>query len=112
MKNRDAQHCTVFPDPDRHQAFILPEELRTKGLRLPRLTLFLMKKLYEASSYRRPMTVREYILYQGTFFRESAYFICPRCDVTMEREYQTYCDRCGQCLGWSRIHQVKRRRIP
>ena len=23
------------------------------------------------------------------------------CGRTMEREYQPYCDRCGQCLDWS-----------
>ena len=28
------------------------------------------------------------------------YPICPACRVTLEREYQRYCDRCGQCLNW------------
>jgi hypothetical protein len=26
--------------------------------------------------------------------------VCPRCGITLEREYQHYCDRCGQCLDW------------
>ncbi len=26
--------------------------------------------------------------------------ICPSCKKTMEREYQAYCDRCGQFLSW------------
>ena len=26
--------------------------------------------------------------------------VCPACRVTIEREYQSYCDRCGQRLGW------------
>lgn len=26
---------------------------------------------------------------------------CPRCRTTMEREYQLFCDRCGQRLNWS-----------
>lgn len=26
--------------------------------------------------------------------------ICPSCGITLEREYQQYCDRCGQCLSW------------
>ncbi len=30
----------------------------------------------------------------------TGYPVCPRCGITMEREYQTYCDRCGQCLDW------------
>ena len=25
---------------------------------------------------------------------------CPRCGSTMEREYQRFCDRCGQRLSW------------
>lgn len=28
------------------------------------------------------------------------YPVCPRCDVSLEREYQAYCDRCGQALSW------------
>ena len=28
------------------------------------------------------------------------HYICPRCGITMEREFMSYCDRCGQCLGW------------
>lgn len=27
--------------------------------------------------------------------------ICPKCDCTFEREYQSFCDRCGQKLDWS-----------
>ena len=26
--------------------------------------------------------------------------VCPRCQITLEREYQAYCDRCGQALNW------------
>lgn len=29
--------------------------------------------------------------------------ICPACKITLEREYQKYCDRCGQCLNWQRF---------
>lgn len=28
------------------------------------------------------------------------YAICPRCKITLEREYQKFCDRCGQKLNW------------
>ncbi|MBQ8227688.1 MAG: hypothetical protein IJZ88_01605 [Clostridia bacterium] len=35
------------------------------------------------------------------FKRGFTYPICPRCQVTLEREYVHYCDRCGQCLCWS-----------
>ena len=33
-------------------------------------------------------------------FRDIGYYICPRCNTTMEREFISYCDRCGQCLCW------------
>lgn len=26
--------------------------------------------------------------------------ICPRCRMPLDRDYQAYCDRCGQHLGW------------
>lgn len=34
-------------------------------------------------------------------FRTTSYPVCPCCGLTMEREYQTYCDRCGQPLAWN-----------
>ena len=33
-------------------------------------------------------------------YSTTSYYICPRCNVTMEREFIAYCDRCGQCLNW------------
>ena len=28
------------------------------------------------------------------------YPVCPQCRAVLDREYQAYCDRCGQCLSW------------
>ena len=57
----------------------------------------------EELSYREPMLV-SYL--QETPFRGgyTTYPICPRCESSMEREYVSYCDRCGQALDWSGIH--------
>ena len=52
-------------------------------------------------AHRREMKVR--------YFRRSAmpdggyteFPICPRCMQNMEREYQAFCDKCGQRLVWS-----------
>ena len=41
--------------------------------------------------YRLPMCVKEF---------RRGFPVCPRCKRTIEREYQAYCDRCGQCLKW------------
>lgn len=47
--------------------------------------------------YRIPMQVTKVLkLDSGCTFP-----ICPRCGISLEREYMNYCDRCGQCLGWN-----------
>ena len=53
-------------------------------------------------SYRIPMPVTEVRRFRGTsgFI---AFPVCPHCGQTMEREFQSYCDRCGQCLDWERF---------
>ena len=53
----------------------------------------------EEESYRTPMRVEAVRAFRwGNGF--SAFPICPRCQSTMEREYQAFCDRCGQRLSW------------
>ena len=49
-----------------------------------------------AEDFRRPMTVRRMRL----FANGDCYPVCPRCGLTLERDYQAFCDRCGQHLGW------------
>lgn len=56
--------------------------------------------LYQELSYRLPKTVTE------AFFCKlndgfNAYPICPTCKISFEREFQCYCDRCGQKLDWT-----------
>ena len=53
-------------------------------------------------SFRRPMAVTEAL----RFRTGGSYPVCPRCGVTMEREYQNFCDRCGQRLEWSRFDRA------
>lgn len=45
----------------------------------------------DAESYRIPMTVTRLQEYKST-----AYYICPRCEMTLEWDFMRYCDRCGQ----------------
>ena len=35
----------------------------------------------------------------------------PRCGISMEREYQRFCDRCSQRLNWSGFDDVEVRYI-
>ncbi len=49
-----------------------------------------------AEAFRLPMAVTEIHQFQNG----STYPVCPRCRITLDREYQNYCDRCGQALNW------------
>lgn len=50
-----------------------------------------------ALRYRKPMPVRETVRYGSG----GSFPVCPRCGSAIEREYQNYCDRCGQRLQWT-----------
>ena len=49
------------------------------------------------ASYRLKMPVKQIMVFPD----ETGYAVCPKCHVTMEREYVNFCDRCGQRLGWN-----------
>lgn len=54
-------------------------------------------------SFRIPLEVRECIGHQEIqqgIYGFTTYPICPRCQQSFEREYQAFCDRCGQKLCW------------
>lgn len=38
---------------------------------------------------------------------KTGYCVCPGCKCTFEREYQSFCDRCGQKLAWNLFNQNK-----
>ena len=60
----------------------------------------------EASAYRIPMkvvAVRRYPSNPELF----TYPLCPRCDLPMDREYQNYCEHCGQALSWSQLNKAE-----
>ena len=59
------------------------------------------EKPITAESYRTPMQVSKLRKYRTT-----VYYICPRCSITMEREFMAYCDRCGQCLSWKNYRKA------
>lgn len=53
----------------------------------------------EEITYRKEMRVRA-VMVIGSGNGRTGYAVCPRCGVTMEREYMNYCTWCGQKLGW------------
>ena len=64
-------------------------------------TALLEKASAAAESYRIPMQVTHLRKYRTT-----AYYICPKCNITMEREFMAYCDRCGQRLSWKNYRKA------
>ena len=56
----------------------------------------------DAVSYRIPLPVTKVIAYNKT-----TYPICPRCAVSLDREYMYFCDRCGQKLNWDLFEYAK-----
>lgn len=52
--------------------------------------------------YRIPLPVREVLQFPSGY----CYPICPRCDRTLEREYMSFCDRCGQRLAWNHFDKA------
>ena len=58
----------------------------------------------EEFSFRFPRQVihyRQHPSYNPSF---ATFPVCPRCHCNLEREYQSFCDRCGQKLGWDCFH--------
>lgn len=62
--------------------------------------------LNDELQYRRPMCIREVMVFPAIRNCPSL-AVCPRCRITLEREFVAYCDRCGQCLDWHRYKEVE-----
>ena len=62
-------------------------------------------KNVSSEEFRTPMQVTEISHMGGSY-----YPICPRCDTTIDREYMSYCDRCGQSLNWKGFSKAKVRK--
>ena len=52
-------------------------------------------------SYRLAMSVTEVETLRSALCGQSEYYLCPRCRAALERDFQSYCDHCGQRLDWS-----------
>ena len=60
-------------------------------------------EISDAISFRTPVAVTEILLtVKGNLFP-----VCPSCKITLEREFQHYCDRCGQCLNWKHYNKAQ-----
>ena len=57
-----------------------------------------------APSYRIPKTVKKIYVYPDNCF----FGVCPRCNNSIDREYQTFCNCCGQRLDWSKLDEAEK----
>lgn len=60
-------------------------------------------ELLLSPTYRWPMRVTEVHIYKD----ETAYAPCPRCKGIIDREYQFFCDSCGQRIDWFGLDDAK-----
>lgn len=78
---------------------ILTLEKLCFGLECTPNDLLMPSQVIQMDSFRVAMPVTQiycYRVYHGFL----DFPLCPRCGNPMEREYQAFCDRCGQCLSW------------
>lgn len=58
----------------------------------------------EATLYRIPMKVDKIRVVPAA---QLASPVCPQCKCSLEREFQAYCDRCGQSLRRNEFHKAE-----
>ena len=71
------------------------------GFELTPNDLLIPSPVWGETAFRTPMPVTHIRCFRYSYPDGLTGFpVCPQCGSTMEREYQAYCDRCGQCLSW------------
>ncbi len=84
---------------------ILTLEKLCVGFDLTPNDLLVPSATWQEISFREPMPVTQ-IRSLHWYYGITGFPACPRCGVTMEREYQSYCDRCGQHLNWKNFSKA------
>lgn len=63
-----------------------------------------------AEEFRKPMLIKTcHAYYKDSYWNDDDvlvhvwdwYPLCPRCGVSTDRDYQRFCDNCGQRLKWN-----------
>lgn len=67
-----------------------------------------LRELRESASYRNPMQISEMTIYYNAYFGYIGEYICPRCKIQLERDFMSFCNRCGQKLSWKDYKKAKR----
>lgn len=77
------------------------------GFELTPNDLLIPSSARQEPDFREPMTVTP-VYYVRYPYGRIAFPVCPRCGNIIEREYQAYCDRCGQRLNWKDFSEAKK----
>lgn len=56
---------------------------------------------------RLGMRITEVMVFDSPVYGKTGYYVCPQCKSTMEREFVSCCDRCGQHLNWEDCRKAK-----
>ena len=78
---------------------ILTLEKLCVGFALTPNDFLISSDIWREMSFRKPMSVAQIRCFHS-ICGLTGFPVCPQCGRTLEREYQPYCDRCGQCLDW------------
>lgn len=78
---------------------ILTLEKLYVGFALTPNDFLISSDIWREMSFRKPMSVAQIRCFHS-ICGLTGFPVCPQCGRTLEREYQPYCDRCGQCLDW------------
>lgn len=74
-------------------------KMAVQKMLFPHIKAFI-ELMFQQTYYRVAMCVTEVMVFKSAIAGDTGYYICPRCHITMEREFMSYCDRCGQHLDW------------
>ena len=62
-------------------------------------------EVWREMAFREPMPVTHIRCFR-CLSGVTGFPVCPQCGKAMEREYQSYCDRCGQRLDWNNFSKA------
>ena len=68
-----------------------------------RCLLYAVYDIIIAPSYRIPKAVKKIRVYPDNCF----FGVCPKCNNSIDREYQTFCNCCGPRLDWSKLDEAE-----
>ena len=107
---------SIWEDTERTERLLRKKASQTEAacnrdFIMPNWAVFLVRHGLRFAKFRLHLTVTEYILFHDSLCGESIYYVCPRCGITLDREYQAFCDRCGQRLDWKEIDKAKCRQL-